>query len=445
MGGRFLESLIAARRMGVDESDLAQSEETLRTFLFNLIAPDGLIQNGDTRQPDHPFAQGSALYGLLAWFKDSQNAVVRAALEEMISGVLKACVREQDDLIQPAAKLPQSSGSHLAGYQIWPAICFYELTGYADALKLAEGLARSVMNDPVLSPSGEITLARSSEGHMQSWLDTLAGCVRTARHVQSLRSQGAIEGCRAVYDWVMRTNATRFGWVAMFPGHGSCETCAISAAIRLALELVASGQPQYLDDVERFIRNHLVESQFRQRDVPLLGCFPSESLPNEQLAARDGEWIVEGCCTNGGTRAISLAWDAAHVSKPDGIWINLLFSKASDAAEVVDHSPQAGRLEITPRFTTGLRVRIPPWLTPHDAKITVTGQPVAWHADGGYFDIGLVPAGATALIEFPLPRSDETVSVAGKRYDLQWVGDTVVSVAPAGECEPMYQGRRPLE
>jgi len=29
----------------------------------------------------------------------------------------------------------------------------------------------------------------------------------------------------------------------------------------------------------------------------------------------------------------------------------------------------------------------------------VTGQPVAWHADGGYFDIGLVPAGATALAQ----------------------------------------------
>jgi hypothetical protein len=444
MGGRYLESLIAARRMGIEDAELTRAEETLRTFLFGLIADDGVIHNPDTGERDHPFAQGSALYGLLAWFKDSQSAVVRAAIEELISGLLRTCVRQDDYLAQPPAKLPQSGGSHLAGYQIWPVICFYEMTGYSDALKLAEGLTRWVMNDPVLSPKGEITLASSSEGHMQSWLDTLAGCVRTARHVESLRSQGTIEGCRAVYDWVMRTNATRFGWIATFPGHGLCETCAISAAIRLALELVASGHSQYLDDVERFIRNHVVESQFRA--PPLSGCFASGSGPNEHLDAwREGESNVEGCCTNGGMRAISLAWDSAHASKPDGIWINLLFTKSSDAAEVIDHQPHEGRVEITPRFTTGLRVRIPPWLTPHDAKITVSGQPVAWHADGGYFAIGLVPAGATALIEFPVAQSDETVSVGGNRYDLHWAGDTAVSVAPAGKNKPMYQGRMALE
>ena len=61
-----------------------------------------------------------------------------------------------------------------------------------------------------------------------------------------------------------------------------------------------------------------------------------------------------------------------------------------------------------------------------------------WHAEGGYFAIGLVPAGATAVIEFPLPANDETVMVGGKRYELKWVGDTVMSISPSGS---MYAQR----
>jgi hypothetical protein len=57
----------------------------------------------------------------------------------------------------PAVKLEQSSGSHLTGYCIYPAIRFYELTGYTDALSLAEGLTRWALDDPVLGADGAIT------------------------------------------------------------------------------------------------------------------------------------------------------------------------------------------------------------------------------------------------------------------------------------------------
>src|SRR5215213_2060957 len=113
MGGRYLESLIAARRMGIDDSELNRAEETLRTFLFGLIGDDGLIHNPDTSERDHPFAQGSALYGMLAWFKDSHSPVVRAATEELISGLVRTCDRQDDYLVQRAARLPHSWGSQL--------------------------------------------------------------------------------------------------------------------------------------------------------------------------------------------------------------------------------------------------------------------------------------------------------------------------------------------
>ena len=63
---------------------------------------------------------------------------MRGALERLITANSSApnARATADD---PTVKLAQSSGSHLAGYQIYPAIRFYELTGYGDALTLAEG------------------------------------------------------------------------------------------------------------------------------------------------------------------------------------------------------------------------------------------------------------------------------------------------------------------
>ena len=94
-----------------------------------------------------------------------------------------------------------------------------------------------------------------------------------------------------------RTNASSFGWVATYPTGGSSETCAISSAIRLALELAACGYPEYLNDVERFVRNQVIAAQFKDLTAYqdgtnrptslLLGCFDSQSMPNGHLGTPD--------------------------------------------------------------------------------------------------------------------------------------------------------------
>ncbi len=402
MTGRYLEGLILARRMGVTSPELSIAEGRLGKYLLNLLGPDGLVHDPDSGAVDHGFSQGSALYGLVAWYEDSGDPAVRAAAERLVHGLLmKARSRpdsplpdsplpdspesgsarensahrtptlesrtaeraqsEGEKLVDQSVKLPQSSGSHLAGYQIYPAIRLYELTGCQDALVLAEGLSRWALDDPVLGPEGEITKPLSWEGHIHSWLDTLAGCVRTARNSVVLDRPHVVARSRAVYDWVQRTNATSFGWIATYPTGGSSETCAISSAIRLALELAASGQPEYLDDVERFVRNQVVEAQFRdlsayeggpRAPTPLLvGCFDSQSMPNCHLGTRGGDDVgtVEGCCLNGGMRALALAWDASQSFDEAGVTVNFAWSRDGPAAKVIGFQPSDGLLDVVPR------------------------------------------------------------------------------------------------
>ncbi len=456
MTGRYLESLILARHMGITAPELSQAEVRLERFLFKILGPDGLVHDPQSGAIDHSFSQGSAMFGLLAWFEDTHDPEVRRALERLISGQLNRLQRHDDLLVDPSVKLSESSGSHLAGYQIYPAVRFYELTGYPDALTLAEGLTRWAMADPVLGSDGAITKPLSWEGHIHSWLETLAGCARAARNSPALDRQKIVARCRATYDWVRRTNGTGFGWLATYPTGGSCETCGISSAIRLALELADAGYPQYFEDVERFVRNQVVAAQFKDlstyqngtnRVTPLLlGCFDSQSMPNGHLGTRGGEdvGIVEGCCLNGGMRALALAWDAIATADENGVTANLALSRSGPACDVIGYQPLEGRVDVVPRVAGSLRVRLPGWADPTRIAVAITnrsGTParMEWRFKPPYIVFQSVESGMRFAIRFPLRELQEDTTAGGQTFHVRWKGDVVIGVDPPGQREPTYQ------
>jgi hypothetical protein len=485
MTGRYLEGLILARRMGVCEPELSEAEGRLQRYLLKLLGSDGLVHDPKSGALDHSFSQGSALYGLLAWFEDASDPAVRGTAERLITGMLKRLERRGDQLVDLTVKLPESSGSHLTGYAIWPAIRFYELTGHADALTLAEGLTRWSLADPVLGVDGGITKALSWEGHIHSWLDTLSGCVRAARHSESLDRAEVIARAKATYDWVRRSNATSFGWIATFPTHGSSETCARSSAIRLALELAACGYAEYFDDVERFVRNQVVEAQFRdlkpyaggpRPPTPLLlGCFDSQSMPNCHLGTRGGEDVgtVEGCCLNGGMRALALAWGAIQTFDESGLTVNLALSRNGPAGEVIGYQPFEGRVDVIPSVPGMVRVRLPRWVKAERVWVLVDGKPMphssrreealpsrsqisnlksqirtprssavfGWLLVNGCVVLENVPAKARVSIRYPLRKLTEDMIAGGQKFRVRWRGDVVVGVSPSTGREPTYRNR----
>lgn len=452
MTGRYLESLIQARHMGVSSPELSLAEWRLQTNLFLSLGTDGLVHD-PSGTVVHSFSQGSALYGLLAWFEDTGDPTVRTAIERLISGQYRRLHSEGKHKIDPTVKLEKSSGSHLAGYQIYPVIRFYELTGYGDALVLAEELTRWALADPVWAEDGAITLPLSWEGHIHSWFETAAGCVRTARHWPTAERANVVKRARAMYDWVQRSNATSFGWIATFPTHGSSETCAIHSAIRLALELAAAGHPEYLDDVERFVRNQVVEAQFRDlsayadgtnRATPLLlGCFDSQSLPNGHLGTRgeDDPGTVEGCCLNGGLRALALAWDAICITSEKGLTVQLGLSRNGPGGQVIGYQPVEGRIDVIPKSPGEVRVRLPRWVKAGSATVLVDDQPAEPQREGGFVALPSVRAGQHVSVRFPLREFEEEVMAGGQKYHVSWRGDVVMKVDPPGKREPCYQGR----
>jgi hypothetical protein len=77
------------RHMGVRAAEFSEAETRLQNYLLKLLGPDGLVHDPKSGKVDHPFSQGSALYGLLAWYEDSHDPAVRKAAEHLITGLLE--------------------------------------------------------------------------------------------------------------------------------------------------------------------------------------------------------------------------------------------------------------------------------------------------------------------------------------------------------------------
>jgi hypothetical protein len=454
MTGRYLESMIMVRHMVGATDDWSAAEQRLRAFLESLFGPSGLVMDIDKDAPDHMFAQGSALYGLVKLFEDGRDVGIQARIESFIRSLLAHATVVEDYVIYPDCATASASCSHMAGYQIFPVMRFYELTGFQPALELAEGLSKwAFHHDDTITPDGIVTRI-GWEGHLHAWMDTLSGVMRCARVSPHLDRGLVVERCRKTYDWVRANCATAFGWVPDFPTSPSSETCAISSMMRLALELIAEGYDSYWNDVERFLHNQLLENQFRDVDhlgiadprvaAAVSGSFDCWAKPNTLFAnvrqwGKEDDGDIEGCCVNGGMRGIYMAWHDAITRVDDVVSVNLLIDRSTPDVIVQSSLPAEGVVSITARRPVVCRMRLPDWVDANEVEVTAGAERSAVSYDGGWLMLGALVPHLPVEVRFPVRHLSETVTVASDPYQIEWQGDTVVTVKPEGGRYPIYQ------
>ena len=446
--GRFLEALILARQMVPATRGMFVGEQRIRRFLVSLLDEQGLVWNPDRKAPDHMFAQGSALYGLVTDFEASPDAALRDRIEKFIVGLDRAAAHEKDYLWFPQVATKIAPCSHMAVYQVLPIIRFYELTGYRPALVYAEQLSRwALYHDPTVTADGVITKT-FWEGHLHAWMDTFSGIIRCSRAGSGLDHAEVAGRSRKLYEWVRANHTSPFGWVADSVGSKTCETDTITSAIRLALELIREGHTEYWDDIERFVRNQLVENQFR--DVQRLdiadtetaravrGCFESYADPNTLLAIEKGD--IEGCCINGGMRGLFLAYQNAITETNGEVHVNLLLSATTPSIEVASFVPYEGRLDLHAATSRPILVRCPAWLSPERVKVEASPRiRVGLEPGTRFLRITGAKPGAHVTLRFDQPEVERSHVVAGRSYRARWRGDTVTQMLPAGGTYPIFR------
>jgi hypothetical protein len=253
-------------------------------------------------------------------------------------------------------------------------------------------------------------------------------------------------------------------------GYVNSEICEVSDMIFAAIQLSRLGVDRW-DDADRWTRNMLAEAQMTDTNWRDDGHIPTEeyvvfkSLPENRyttdrvmersvgcFAGWPGvnDWVgrahndkavtTMNCCTAAGDRALFYVWRNMLDYVNGELKLNLLFNRASKWADVDSYIPFEGRVDIRAKQDlTNLRVRLPQWVEPKDARAKVDGQDRPLTFDGRYAIVGKIDDGQTAVLKFPISERTEKQTIQGTKYKFVVRGNDVVSVDPPGKFRPLYQ------
>lgn len=486
IGGRYWNGLMLMRCMtGSSEGD--EEEAALRELVLGGFSErDGLNYRPDSPWSKHDalmFDQGRVLLALTTWYMQGSNREATRWMDQMLDGLSRVAVKHATYWDFPYKAHPPTGWD--AGYdgglgaigaadpaydagQWLPAIVRYaELTGSETGLELARQIiAWNLHGFRAFGADG------SFGGHFHSRAATIAGIVRFARFTSDV---ALIEWARRAFEFA-RSQGAEFGWFPEIVEHTSpfsqgCETCCIADMVEAGILLARSGYLEYWDLVERIVRNHLIESQLRSVDwVPyerrgddtprssfdrvaerVLGGFAGRSFANDYVGADgsfdDGNkyWMMN-CCSGAGPHALYLAWhncvtfetrDVFHHQRC--VYVNLALTRDTRWARVVSHRPYRGRVEIKMHMTAPLAVRVPDWVDHRQVTVSRDGvlTPFVW--ERSYAVLDQVKAGELVTVEYPIRRTNESVCVGGRDYEITWKGDTVIGISPEGTDYPLYR------
>jgi len=335
---------------------------------------------------------------------------------------------------------------------VGPLAELYLRTRDEEALDLACGLLNHVLYESRL-----VTWEGHYNSHVHSVVWIAAGAAKLARITGNLQ-YGLI--AKGIYDHTL-ARCSSFGWVPEYIGwHAAndehCETCCIRDMVECGLELAKLGHVEYYDVVDRFVRNHLMESQITKADevevdnsradVPdctwrdlarrVIGGFSGGSMPNSISLTKFRS--VAGCCISTAPQAIWMYWQETLRRDGDLTRIRFLYDGEWPELTVATEYPQVGRVALSIRQGGTYAVLAPAWW---GARIALrrngVAEPVLWQ-DPHHLRLA-AKAGDRIEIEHAFPVETRTETVAGTVYEVEWRGNTVVELFPGGEPLALYQ------
>jgi hypothetical protein len=432
-----------------------------KKILAQLNPQTGLIHRPNTHysQGDEGVSvigdQALTLYALVTAYLDNGDNSLRQAIQKMLEGLR---LQYEDNTTVMSAL------TH--GFIIKSLMVCGRLMPSDLALHLAQSLVKKVFADPQIFPAANV-FPRGA--HMHTYLRTLVGAADYAIYTNDAQLYNRVE---ALYRHV-KSVTTRFGFLPeVMERQGdiiSCETCTIMDYLGFAVTLANHGHLEYWGEVERTVRNHLIESQvqdtswlrsdtsrpdteqFTWRDIDkrMIGGYAGWSAPNHILAAcetlpwggpelREKPRAFQNCCGGSGTHAFFIAWKNAARFTNGTLSVNLHLDKLLPQAEIRGYQPYQGLLTIQLKEPCNVKIRVPEFINPEEMKVepNMTGVK-KW---GNFLDLGHRQAGEMIRITYPLPVHQEEISIGNPgfrqyHYRVTWKGDTVVKMEPLGNDE----------
>ena len=355
-----------------------------------------------------------------------------------------------------------------------PIVRYWEVSGDAEALDFAVAVTEGLI---ATGPELKIESSGQFNGHMHS---TLHGVWGVAHLGVAIGQPRYIEWARRIYDFAT-TQGLGTGWLAAATWNTEVkllsEMCATSDLVSLASLFGQGGYPEYWDHVEKYIRNMLVPTQFamtpeyvalyrkvneakgakaieqglrRMKDFE--GGFVAAPAPNSWInwlpkePQANGERMqMFGCCVPEAMRALHTAWSTVMTSQDEQILVNTSFDRETDDAQVVSFLPTEPRLTVKAKKAATYLVRVPSWSKREDVRAYRDGHAVElkWGGPGlSYLRFPAARNGEELTVLYPLAVFSQKIDFSfaerpDLRFNLGWVGNSVVSIAPAAAQLPL--------
>lgn len=506
--GRLLDAIFLIRRMTGSAYGL-EVEKHYRENLLSFLGAKGLTyrRNSFTEETikEHQsefknsasmIDQRATLLAFCSWYGETGEERIKAAGDALCAGLKDIARKERCYWYYPASEYtdtgwPSFDAVHtklavdpcaMWGRQIGPLLMWHRLTGNRDAYELCENFASYIMHhSSVFGADGSWSGAHEyRSGHFHTRMGTLAALARFGNHTSDSE---IIQFAKRCFDWAITEKCTTFGWTPGDLGDQQYEheTCTLSDAIDCAIQLAKAGYAEYWAIAERFVRNHLTQSQLKEtgwieqvedkrNDVPgqityykvadrLRGAFAGYAAPNDFVY--DGEWgrghimDVQTCCLGAGARALYLAWEnSVTAACNERVSVNLLLNHSSQWLLARSYLPNEGKLEITAKKAMkDLLVRIPEWAPFGGVRVVRTdgsgtresgGRNLPW-VKKVFVRLAEVKQGENITITFPVMERTSVEKAATLSYTVNWRGDDVVGISPKGTYYPLYNDRRIFE
>jgi hypothetical protein len=294
------------------------------------------------------------------------------------------------------------------------------------------------------------------------------------------RDAHTMEFVRSAYEYQRNFGIARVGLFG--------EGCTTGDMTQLAIKLSEAGVGDYWEDVDCYIRNHLIEIQLMDRDLlrevtrPMAGTFANNYAANDRDYTNALDRLI-GTCTDDATHltktpqlsavsticapgnvtaGIYSAWEATVRCRDGHAQVNLLLNRASPWLDVDSFLPYEGKVVIRNKTARSLSVRIPLWANRGAVAIKVNDQPRKSPWLNRYLLVGSVKEGDVITITFPMVTTTEKYSLKWRQtefwqecslprpswsndkptvYTMTFKGNTLVDVSPreAGKGIPLYR------
>ncbi len=506
-GPKYFEAFPMLRAMtGSDQN--ADIEARYNQYMLSSLGEDGLFYTRIT--PKRPwdqtspedyaniYGQGRMIRAMLAHYYFDQNPEWMKRLSKLVNKLREIAIYKEDYIYYPTSpgygdifsypksgwkitelhRGPQQTMADLPdhtmgipmylGGTLLPLVRYAEASGDESALDLAGKLTRFLLKpDSAWIPDGYakgVTPAEHGQfrGHLHGHTMTLRGILA---YGVATNDMGLKTFARDGYEFARTMGIGRLGWFEEFTGKHSHETCGLGNMIALGIQLSEAGVGDYWDDVDGYVRNHLVEGQFT--DLARLRSLNSSlSAEQEKMLERSiGTFVGWGtpvalstilmnCCMANGSQALYYPWASTVMHSNKTVRVNLLLNRASPWLDVDSYLPYEGKVVLHNKQGKRVLVRIPNWVDRHALKCEVGGKTCTPPFAGNYLVLDALPVNTAITLTFPVREETERFVLddyghKGSQvlktysYNVTFRGSTAVKIVPVSPQANSYDGIKP--